>query len=459
MASKIKILIVDDEPAIRETLKLVFEDEYEVLVAASGDDALGAIAANGDLACVVLDIRMPAKDGLQTAQEIHGRTGGLPIIFYTGYPGDYEESQVERKCHPFDYITKGESPERLRRSVANAVTQQRLRFDAGRLATLAKDEYGIIGRSSAMLAVYRAIEQIAPTEVKVLVLGESGTGKELVARAIHRRSRRSTRKYAAYDCNHRNPDIVEAELFGTRSGAYTGARDTTGLIEALNGGTLFLDEVGDLAERTQSRLLRFVQEGAYSRVGEHSERRSDIRLITATNRDLESMIAAGTFRPEFYYRFAQTTIRLAPLRDRREDIRLLVQYFVATTCESLEHGPRLLTDGAMDLLISHDWRGNVRQLESAVRTLVSSSMSSLITADEIANHFKLNAGVPPCPGAYQQDLLEWKRTYFLKALARCDGNITETARLTGLDPSNLRRMLRSLGIEAGQSDPADNAGS
>jgi DNA-binding NtrC family response regulator len=405
----------------------------------------------------VLDIRMPAKDGLQTAQEIHRKTGGLPIIFYTGYPGDYEESQVERKHRPFDYVVKGESPERLRRSVSNAVTQQRLRFDAGRLAALAGHEYGMIGSSAAMLGVYRAIEQIAPTEVKVLILGESGTGKELVARAVHRRSRRSTRKYAAYDCSHRNPDIVEAELFGTRSGAYTGARDTTGLIEVLNGGTLFLDEVGDLADRTQSRLLRFVQEGTFSRVGEHAERRSDIRLITATSRDLEGMIATGAFRREFYYRFAQTTIRLAPLRERREDIPLLIHHFVDTTCESLEHGPRLLTDGAMDLLISHDWPGNVRQLENAIRTLLSSSSSSLITADEIASHLRLDATAQPDLGAYQKDLLEWKRTYFLKALARCNGNISETAHLTGLDASNLRRMLRSLGLEAGQCDPGNGA--
>ena len=443
-----KLLIVDDAPLVLRSLELLFEEEYDVTVASSGAEALEIVRRSSSFDAAILDIKMAKMDGLQTADRLKETAPHLPIIFCTGHPGEYEERQIEEKQQPFDYVTKQEGPVPLRRSVKNAVRMHQLQVHRSDLAKLARDQYGMIGQSRCMRGVYQLIEQVAPSDSKVVILGESGTGKELVARAIHARSHRAARRFAILNCNHKQAGLIDSELFGHVKGSFTGAvADRVGLFEYANGGTVFLDEIGDLDITTQAKLLRVLETGETARVGASEHFRVDVRLVCATHRDLQAMVRDKTFREDLYYRLQGVTILMPPLRERREDIPLLVDHFIEDHCRTRGDGIRLFDTAAIDMLVEDNWPGNVRQLQETVRALINLSISSYITRDQVADYLGRKSDAAGRDGSLSDRLQDHKKTLIIQALARNNRNISAAARDLQVDPGNLHRMIKQLGID------------
>jgi len=442
-----KILVVDDDSLVLEAMHQTFLDEYDVITAASGEEGLAALEKYRDVNCIVLDIRMARMDGLETAGAIRRRWPEIPVIFHTGFPGDYSEQEVEQEHRPFDYITKDERPERIIRAVRNAVSFHRLCIDSHQLAEQARREYGLVGCSRVMRRVYEIIERLGPTDSKVMILGPTGSGKELVARALHNRSRRADKHLAIFNCNHKAPDLVESELFGHLKGSFTSAvRDQIGVVEYADGGTLFLDEIGNLDPTTQEKLLRVLESGEMLRMGSPELIKVDIRVICATNSNLEEMVAAGCFREDPYYRLRGVPIVLPALKEKREDIPELIDYFTDSYCRTRGIPLRVFEREALNLLIEFDWPGNVRQLGDTIQSLVDLSPSELITRSEVADLLRFEGPGAPARGRYRDRLREYKKIMLIQALAEHDGNAAAAARALDIDQSNFRKMLRDLDL-------------
>jgi DNA-binding NtrC family response regulator len=321
------------------------------------------------------------------------------------------------------------------------------------LVELARREYGMVGQSPQMFEVYRLIEKIGPTDGKVMVLGPTGSGKELVARALHRRSRRSDKPLTVFNCNHRSPDLVESELFGHVRGSFTGAiADRVGRLEATDGGTLFLDEIGNLDYTTQGKLLRVLEDGKFSRLGSNDILEVDVRLICATNCDLERRVEEGAFRHDLYYRLQGICIHLPALRDRREDIPALVTFFAERHCRNTVQETKLLSHDAVQLMIEFDWPGNVRQLMDCVQSLIDLSPSALITRDEVADFLGHSHSDCNETTNLSDRVREFKRTEYIKALTKHHGNLTAAAAELGMHRANLSRALGELQIDKSQFD-------
>ncbi len=445
-----RLLIVDDDPLVLDALRETFIDEYDIISAASGPEALEFIRADAEIDAIVLDIKMAKMDGLETASRIKELNADIPIIFHTGYPGSYSEEDIEKGYQPFDYVGKNERPARLLRAVKNAVTFHRLRSSQSTLVDLARREYGLVGKSAVMLEVYQKIEKIGPTDNKVMILGPTGTGKELIARAIHRRSLRAKGPLAIFNCNHKAPDLVEAELFGHLRGSFTGAiADRVGTFEYADHGTVFLDEIGDLDITTQAKILRVLETGEFVKIGTSEVRRVDVRLICATHHDLVRLVAEKRFREDLYYRLKGVTIELPALRDRREDIPLLIDYFSERYCQKAETGLKLFEQAARDYLIEYGWPGNVRQLMDTVQSLIDLSPSYYITLEEVVNYLAGTYNAANGDSGLAEQVREFKRIVILKQLDKNNGNVSATARDLSLDPSNLRKLIRELDINQG----------
>jgi len=447
MGAKAKILIVDDEPLILKSLSLVFQDDYDVVTADSGNEALKIISNASDLGCIILDIKMEDMDGLETAEQINSINSEIPIIFHTGFPGEYSEDNIDRDHRPFDYVTKNEKPVRLYRAVRNAVNYYRSRLPGSSLIEKAKNVYGMIGKSAAMLDVYRRIEEIAQTENKVLILGPTGSGKELVARAVHGQSKRADQKFAILNCNHKQADLIESELFGHLKGAFTGAiADRIGKFEYADKGTLFLDEIGDLDITTQAKLLRVSEYGEMEKLGSPKTFTVDVRIICATHRDLEEMIKEDKFREDLFYRLKESVIRLPALKERREDIPELMENFVDEYIQKNDCHIKLIDNSGRDLLIEYDWPGNVRQLRAVLFSLLANSVSTVITSDDIKKELDFSENVESQSNILRDKLQEYERTLIIQALARNSNNVSAAARQLGLDPGNLSKKIKSLNI-------------
>lgn len=445
-----RILVVDDDPLVLDALHQTFVDDYEVMSAASGSEAIDIVTSDAGIEAIVLDIKMAKLDGLKTASRLKQIRPEVPIIFHTGYPGDYSEEEIERGHQPFDYIGKNERPIRLVRAVRNAVNFYRLRTGQTDLALLAQEQYGIVGRSESMLDVYRTIEKIGPTDNKVMILGPTGTGKELVARAIHKRSHRADKALAIFNCNHKAPDLVESELFGHLRGSFTGAvADRKGMFEYADKGTIFLDEIGDLDITTQAKILRVLETGEMQRIGSPEIIKVDVRLICATHHDLPAHIVQKRFREDLYYRLKGVTITLPALRDRREDIPELIDYFSRRYCLRIGSSLKILEPEAREYLIDYDWPGNVRQLLDTVQSLIDLSPSYYITRAEVASYLVQTQNPIQGDGTYTNRVREFKRNLILKSLDRHGHNVSAAARELSMDPSNLRKIIKDLQISLG----------
>lgn len=450
---KAKILIVDDDPAILEATCLLFSDTYEVILAASGPEAVDKVPLHPDIACVVLDIRMAKMDGFETERRIKALGCVAPIVFNTGFPGTYTQDQVVREHQPFDYVEKKDGPQRLRAAVEAAVLAMRLRSDTEYLRKHARVNYGMVGRSPAMLKVFREIEQIARSDGKVMIFGETGTGKGAAAEAIHRRSARPANQLHKYVCSPRETDLTDSELFGHAKGAYTGTvADRMGLFESANGGTVFLDEIADLNLPTQNKLLRVLESGEIQRLGENRVRTVNVRVICATNKNLEEAVKNRTFREDLYFRLRGVVLRMPALRHRREDILELVDYFTERHCCRSGIDIKLFDPAARGLFVEYDWPGNVHELTNVVQSLIDSTPSYLITRQEVESILRPQGFLQPDDGSYRAQLKNFKRVTFIRGLDRCGRNVAQLARELRMDPGNLRKMIRSLDLDSGENN-------
>jgi two-component system, NtrC family, response regulator HydG len=439
--SKANLLIVDDELSVRDSLGKWFREEgYEASVAESAHAALSQMAAHHfDLA--LIDIKMPGNDGIDLLHRIREVDPEMLVIIMTGY-ASVETAVAALKDGAYDYVSKPFDPDDIAHTVHNALAHRRADQENLRLreaVAKASQPHDLIGQSAGMRTVFEAIDVVAPTEATVLVSGESGTGKELVARAIHAASPRRYNPLVVIHCGALAETLLESELFGHEKGAFTGAQyRRKGSFEIAEGGSAFLDEIGDISLKTQTDLLRVLQEREITRVGGNHPIHVDFRCIAATNRNLETLVEEGKFRPDLYYRLNVFQIHLPPLRDRRDDIPLLADHFVRKFAVSMNKRIDGVSAAAMNLLTQHDWPGNVRELENAVeRAMVVTQGPQLADRD-----FALRANQSE-PGP--RSLEDVERAHILSMLDQCNGNQTMAATILNIDRVTLHNKLKKYG--------------
>ena len=383
-----KLLVIDDEPSIHFSIDQVFADQaVRVLVADTAAEGL-QLAAEESPDVVLLDIRLDDRSGLDVFHDLRRLDPRCLIIFITGH-GTTDTAIEAMKLGAFEYLVKPLDADQLRQVVGQALAISRLMHVPTILEEGDRPEDRpdrLIGSGAAMQEVYKQIGRVAPQDVNVLILGESGTGKELVARAIYHHSRRSQGPFLAINCAAIPEPLLESELFGHERGAFTGAdRRRIGKFEQAHGGTLFLDEIGDMAPPTQAKILRLLQDGTFERVGGNETISTDVRIIAATNQDLDALIERGEFRKDLYYRLRGVTIHLPPLREHREDIAELAYYFLFRYNRQLGTAVQSISPEALDLLEKHDWPGNVRELQSVVREALIVSAGSTILPEFLSD--------------------------------------------------------------------------
>ena len=449
MAEKEPIWVVDDDPAIRELFTfIVTEAGYTVDAFASGAEVLAH--SGSPPGAVLLDLMMPEVDGVEVLKELTRRHPKLPVIILTA-DDDISRAVEVTKLGAYDYLVKPVEPERLVTTVECALSHGGLEQEVARLKEELGDRYHlrkIIGSSSAMRKVYDQIEKVLESEITVFISGESGTGKELVARAVHHASLRSDGPFVDVNCAAIPEGLQESELFGHEKGAFTGAvADHPGKFEQAEGGTIFLDEVGEMSASAQARLLRVLQERILQRVGGTKHIPLDVRVVSASNRDLSAMVEEGSFRQDLFYRLVVFPIRLPPLRDRREDIPLLVAHFLEKHARDAGKHISRVDPRAMEALAAHGWPGNVRELENVIhRSLLVTAGLELGLDDLPAG---LGEGSQPAPTPTEQgpvSLEEMEKATIVRALENNRGNLSDVARQLGIGRSTLYRKLEQYGL-------------
>jgi two-component system, NtrC family, response regulator HydG len=448
------ILIVDDEPVVRESLEQWFADEgYRVVVAGSGKDALQAVG-RGSFDVALLDIRMPGMDGMELQGRLHDTEPDLPIIIMTGY-ASVETAVQSLKQGAYDYITKPVDPDILLHAVTKAIEHNRASRELARLREDVQElrpAPNLIGNAPSMRKVQEFVDMSGPTDSTVLITGESGSGKEVVARAIHQRSNRHSMPMVVIHCGALTDTLLESELFGHERGAFTGAQyRKKGKFEAADGGTVFLDEIADISLRMQTDLLRVLQQKEITRVGGNQSIPVDFRCIAATNKRLEDLVQAGSFRPDLYYRLHVLCIDLPPLRERREDIPALAEHFIRRLCARTNRAtiPEV-RPAAMDLLTQYDWPGNVRELENAVERALVVSRGPVL--DESAFSFLTRGrnGVSLPASSVNgggKTLEEVERAHIEAIWSQSGGNHSKAARTLGIDRTTLYAKLKRYQIQ------------
>jgi two-component system, NtrC family, response regulator HydG len=443
--NKGRILIVDDELVVRDSLARWFAAEgYEAKALANAREALEVATQEWDLA--LLDIKMPGMDGMELEARLKEADPDLILIMMTGY-ATVDTAVKALKNGAYDYLTKPVDPDELSHLVAKALEHRRTKREVARLQENLKEIFPkteLIGKSPAIRRVTEMIETVAPTDSTVLITGESGTGKEVVARAIHAASPRRLMPMVTIHCGALTETLLESELFGHERGAFTGAQfRKKGKFEIAEGGTVFLDEISDISLKTQTDLLRVLQEKEIVRVGSTQPIHVDFRAIAATNKDLQTLVQAGSFRPDLYYRLHVVTIDMPPLRDRREDIPLLVDHFINKLCATMNRpDPPQVTPEAMDLLIRYHWPGNVRELENAVeRALVIGRGRELRPAEF---SFQLQTTGAAANGRSLEDV---ERAHIEHVWSESAGNHSRAARTLGIDRTTLYKKLKRYGLE------------
>jgi two-component system, NtrC family, response regulator AtoC len=454
------ILIADDDEVSCQLFAETLESEgFQVEQATSGDAAVSRLCEQyHDL--LIIDVRMPGTSGLEVTRIVHEKYPSLPIIVMTAF-GSIETAVDAIHEGAFDFISKPMNLAELKKTVSRALAQRSLQRRAETSNGTDEDhsqQLGkIIGRSPAMLEVYKTVARVAPTRSTVLILGESGTGKELIARAIHQHSPRANRPFVAVDCGALTETILESELFGHVRGAFTGAlADKRGVFEEAQGGTCFLDEIGGISGNMQARLLRVLQEYEIRRVGGKDWVKVDVRVVAATNHNLVEAVSRGEFRQDLFYRLNVVAIRLPPLRERVEDIPLLARHFLQRYSQESGKSITAISDKAMELLCAYRWPGNIRELENAIEQAVALSYQSVLTPDDLPPAVRDHAAAKSFQNDSQNGqflfpdtptLEEVKKRYVLHILGQTEGNISRSAKILNIDRRSLYRMLARYKIE------------
>ena len=464
MARNASILVIDDEEIMRDILGTLLEREgYSVRLAGSGQEGLD-LAKSLPFDAVIVDVMMPGIDGLQVLDALKKHDDDLPVLMITAY-ASMESAIAAMKKGAFDYITKPFKNDEVLVVLSNAVERRQLVAENVVLKQNLQARYhkfaGIIGKSSRMKQVFDLIIQAAPSRSTILITGESGTGKELVARAIHSNSARSERSFVAVNSGNLPPDLLESTLFGHVKGAFTGAiAAKKGLFEVANNGSIFFDEIGNIPMETQGKLLRVIQEKEFMRLGGVDTVRVDVRLIAATNSNIEALVRRGEFREDLYYRLNVITLQLPPLRDRSEDIPLLARHFLGAYAEENDKSLHTISPAALELLMDYRWPGNVRELENAIERAVVLSSGEVLEVELLPPTVRsgasgglatgLNLPTPATlPNATFWDAVsDYERQLVISALLAAGGVQKKAAELLQIKPTTLHEMMKRLGVNA-----------
>ncbi len=447
-----RILIVDDEQGVRSALGQLLEYEgYEVRAESSGAQGL-AVYEKWRPQLVFLDVKMAGMDGLEVLRRIKELDPGASVVMISGH-ATIQTAVEATQLGAYDILEKPLDTDRILVLLRNALQHLTLQEENARLRESIESRYEIVGKSYAIRALTGQLEKIAVTPARVLISGENGTGKELVARAIHRLSSRAAKPFVEVNCAAIPSELIESELFGHVRGSFTGAvNDRVGKFEQADKGTLFLDEVGDMSLAAQAKVLRVLQDGEVTRIGGSRRVRVDVRVISATNKNLEEEIAAGRFREDLYYRLNVVPLHVPPLRDRREDIPLLAQYFVNQLGRGDGAAARTLDSGAVEALQSLDWPGNVRELRNTIERLLILASGIRITASDVAR--LTGPRTPDASGlgtllecrTYDDFKHAAERAFLLHKLREFDWNVSETARVLEMPRSNLYKKIERYGL-------------
>ena len=444
-----KILIVDDEPSNRNILGQELTHEgYSVVAASDGREALKKVeSSQPDL--IILDYMMPDLNGLDVLKELRRRENDTPVVMITAY-GTMERAVEAMKEGAYDFITRPFEPDHIALVVRKALERQRLKRGVEILSEEVEERYRlVVGESAAMKLAIELARKAASSNATVLLLGESGTGKEIFARAIHNWSERKDRPFIAINSVGLTKELLESELFGHEQGAFTGAhRRKTGRIELAHGGTIFFDEIGDVSAELQAKLLRFLQEREFERVGGITPISVDVRIIAATNRNLERLVKEGSFRADLFYRLNVVAINLPPLRERREDIDPLAKYFLRKHCAAIRTNITGISEEARRKLETYDWPGNVRELANVIERAVVLGSGPTVTLEDLPSRIAAGGTAPAsATQTYREGLDAARRELLLKALATTHGNRSAAAKLLGLEAKYFLKLMKSLGIE------------
>ena len=467
-----RILVVDDEEiVIRSCLRVLEGNGYEIDVAHDGHEALRKVESN-TYDVMILDIMMPNLGGMEVLRRVKETHPDIDVIMITGL-SQIDTAVQAMKLGAFDYISKPFEPDELKLVVQRARERRQLLQENLNLKSAVSSKYrfdNIIGSSPPMQAVYRLVAQCAPTNSTVLLTGESGTGKELIARAIHYNSLRKDKPFVPVDCNSLSENLLESELFGHVKGAFTGAvTSKKGMFEVAGSGSLFLDEIGNFSLATQAKLLRVLQEREFRAVGDTRTQTANFRLITATNRDLNAMVVAGTFRDDLYYRINIFPIHVPALRDRRDDIPALAYHFLKTFSAELGKKVTDISEGAMSALANYSWPGNVRELENVIQR------AAILTSDTVIRRAHLVNIVDPSrrpddfavprtgdelkrlkKAAREKSVEEIEKQFVLEALKRNQWNVTKSAEDTGLQRPNFQALMKKYTIRVRDSEHSEH---
>ncbi|HVG55037.1 MAG TPA: sigma-54 dependent transcriptional regulator [Vicinamibacterales bacterium] len=470
---KPRILVIDDEGAIRDSLRMILEyEDYQFAGAATGQEGISAVQRERpDL--VLLDIKMPGMDGLEVLRKLHAFDETLPVVMISGH-GTTATAVEAIRSGAVDFLDKPLSSERVIVTLQNALRQSELRTENRELKLAMESKYEIVGHSPGLRTVLEAVQRAAPTNATVMLLGESGVGKELVARTIHRNSPRASQRFVQVNCAAIPEELIESELFGHEKGSFTGATEKQiGKFEQADRGTIFLDEVGDMSPKTQAKVLRVLQEQEVERLGSARTIKVDVRVIAATNKDLEEAIQRGEFREDLFFRLNVIPIVVPPLRERRDDIPQLVQHFAKLTGDEHNLKPKRFEAAAMEAMQRHRWRGNIRELRNTVERVMIMSPADVVRFDDLPGEIRggdsrsvaaaPDATRPPSTAVPQPPpstgsttppagtLREFKdaaeRAYLVQKLRENNWNISKTAEVIDTPRSNLYKKLEQYGIK------------
>src|ERR1051326_480087 len=439
-----RILIVDDEPGIRHSLKGVFEDEgFPTEVVSSGEECLKKVDQNPyDL--VLLDIWLPGIDGIETLRRLKEKSPRTHVIVISGH-ATIATAVTATKLGAYDFVEKPLSLEHTLLIAQNALSHRRHEQANDLLRNQLEEKFNIVGESVPTKALRKQIAIVAPTNSRILIYGESGTGKELVSRNIHFMSTRASAPFVEVNCAAIPEELIESELFGHMKGSFTGASELKkGKFELADSGTLFLDEIGDMSLKTQAKVLRALEEQSFQPIGAQTGVRVDVRVITATNKNLQSEIAAGRFREDLFYRLNVIPFFVPPLRDRREDIPILARYFMRIFAAEHGRGPKDFTSEALDILVDYSWPGNVRELRNEVERLVIMIQDDVIKEESLSLP---NGTHSTRASTLHEARAQYERQFIVTKLKENNWNISQTARTLGLERSYLYRKMRAYGIE------------
>ncbi len=446
------ILVVDDESGIRTSVKAILQDEgYTVIASEEGVDALARVASE-KLDAVLLDVWMPGMDGIEVLKGIKQLDQDLPVIIMSGH-GTIETAVKATKLGAYDFLEKPLSIDRLALVLRNALSQRNLVEENRALRSTHDDASEFVGESEVMKGIMEQVSIVAPTQASILITGENGTGKELLARAIHKHSRRNQAPFIAVNCAAIPETLIESELFGYEKGAFTGATSRKlGKFDLSNAGTLLLDEIGDMSLATQAKILRVLEEKSFERVGGNRSVEVDVRIIAATNKNLEEEIASGRFREDLFFRLNVFPFLLPPLRERRDDIPPLVENYVQELGTQYSKPELRFSPKALQAMVSYFWPGNVRELKNVVERVVILAKGDTVDLELIPVSVR-----EPKPGPkdsstgknivdYRLAKEQFERDFFLDRLFDNDWNISRTSQQVGLERSNLHRKIKQLGL-------------